>query len=63
MAEVLPLARRAGLALPEFAEAVQTGTGQRPVGWGAQSAAEPRSWGFSQWAPHVMRRAPEPCLA
>lgn len=42
MAEMLPLASRAGLSLESFVEVVTTGTGQ--------------SFGFNQWAPHVLRR-------
>lgn len=42
MAEMLPLAKKAGLPLESFAEVVSTGTGQ--------------SFAFNQWAPHVLRR-------
>eukprot|EP00446_Apocalathium_sp_SHHI-4_P062514 CAMPEP_0177417392 /NCGR_PEP_ID=MMETSP0368-20130122/68620_1 /TAXON_ID=447022 ORGANISM="Scrippsiella hangoei-like, Strain SHHI-4" /NCGR_SAMPLE_ID=MMETSP0368 /ASSEMBLY_ACC=CAM_ASM_000363 /LENGTH=282 /DNA_ID=CAMNT_0018886959 /DNA_START=8 /DNA_END=853 /DNA_ORIENTATION=- len=42
MAEMLPLAKRAGLPLDAFSEVVSTGTGQ--------------SFAFNQWAPHVLRR-------
>lgn len=42
MAEMLPLAQRAGLPLEAFVEVVCTGTGQ--------------SFGFEQWAPLVLRR-------
>lgn len=42
MAEMLPLAARAGLPLETFVEAVSMGTGQ--------------SFGFGQWAPRVLSR-------
>eukprot|EP00747_Dinoflagellata_sp_TGD_P210620 gnl/TRDRNA2_/TRDRNA2_83883_c0_seq1.p1 gnl/TRDRNA2_/TRDRNA2_83883_c0~~gnl/TRDRNA2_/TRDRNA2_83883_c0_seq1.p1 ORF type:complete len:322 (+),score=54.81 gnl/TRDRNA2_/TRDRNA2_83883_c0_seq1:70-1035(+) len=42
MAEMLPLAQRAGISLEPFVEAVSSGTGQ--------------SFGFQQWAPKVLER-------
>mmetsp|Transcript_65520 Transcript_65520/g.142200 ORF Transcript_65520/g.142200 Transcript_65520/m.142200 type:complete len:318 (-) Transcript_65520:200-1153(-) len=42
MAEMLPLAERAGVPLDSFCEVVSNGTGQ--------------SYAFNQWAPHVLRR-------